>query len=339
MRVTMGSDVDSYRISPHKQPPVIVIALPRNSIRPRHLVLTVKVSQSTVAGQKSHRVTDVRTIFGKADGETWRLITVESNHMLITQTKLLGARFWLLPFLACLALVDRGLSAPSGGDSIISQMHARYQKDWYDTMVFSQKNTTYNADGTSKIEMWYERGLLPGKLRIDVGAPADGNAMIMNDGQLYTFQHGTRADSRPLRSLALLLGFDVYRQPPEVTLAQLKHEGIDTSKMHRDTWQGEAVYVVGADKGDVSSKQFWVEVRRLLCVRVIQPDTRKPGSLADIRFLDYRQQPRGWIAARIEVRHDDQLVFSEEYSNIATGQPLDAALFDPEHFQPSTASP
>jgi hypothetical protein len=258
---------------------------------------------------------------------------------MITKTKLIGARNWLLPLLPCLALLDTAFAGPSGGDYVISQMHARYQDSWYDTMLFGQKNTTYNADGTTKVEMWYERGLLPGKLRIDMGAPADGNAMIMNDGQLYTFQHGTRADSRPLRSLALVLGFDVYRQPPEVTIAQLKREGIDTSKMHRDTWQGEAVYVVGADKGDVSSKQFWVEMRRLLCVRVIQPDTRKPGSLADIRFLDYRAQPRGWIAARIEVRHDDKLIFSEEYSNIVTGQPLDAALFDPEHFQVSAASP
>jgi len=244
-----------------------------------------------------------------------------------------------MPLLACFALMDAAHAAPPGGDSVINQMHARYQNEWYDTMLFNQKNTTYNADGTTKVELWYERGLLPGKLRIDIGDPADGNAMIMNDGQLYTFQHGARADSRPLRSLALVLGFDVYRQPAELTLAQLQHEGIDTFKMHRDTWQGEAVYVVGADKGDVSSKQFWVEIKRLLCVRVIQPDPRKPGSLADIRFLDYRVQPHGWIAARIEVRHDDQLTFSEEYSNVATGQPLDAAWFDPEHFKVSAAPP
>jgi hypothetical protein len=258
---------------------------------------------------------------------------------MITVTKFRGVWNWLLPLLACLTLLDTAHAGPSGGESVITQMHARYQHAWYDTMQFSQKNITFNADGTTKVDMWYERGLLPGKLRIDMGAPADRNAMIMNDGQLFTFQNGTRADSRPLGSLALILGFDVYRQPPEVTLSQLKREGIDTSKMHRDTWQGEAVYVVGADKGDVSSKQFWVEIKRLLCVRVIQPDTRKPGSLADIRFLDYRAQPKGWIAARIEVRHDDELIFSEEYSNIATDQPLDAALFDPEHFQVSAALP
>jgi hypothetical protein len=223
--------------------------------------------------------------------------------------------------------------AGTNGESIISQMHARYQGDWYDTMVFGQKTTTYADDGTAKIEMWYERGLLPGRLRIDVSPAADGNAMIMNDGRLYTYKNGALADSRPFRGLALVMGFDVYRQSPEATVAQLKAEGIDTSKMHRDHWKGEDVYVIGADKGDMSSKQFWVEKKRLLCVRIIQPDSRKPGSLADIRFLDYRKQPRGWIAARIEVRHDDKVAFSEEYSDISTGSPLDPAIFDPEHFQ------
>ncbi len=232
----------------------------------------------------------------------------------------------LLP--ACLA----ACSAFANGDSVVTQMHARYQGAWYDTMLFNQKNTTYGDDGTKKIEMWYERGLLPGRLRIDIGNPADGNAMIMNDGQLYTIKNGALADVRPLRSLALVLGFDVYLQPPETTLAQLKGEGIDTSKVHRDTWQGEAVYVVGADKGDLASTQFWVEVKRLLCVRVLQPDARMAGSTADIRFLDFRPQAHGWIAARIEVHHEDRLAFSEEYADIKTGVTLDPAVFDPHHY-------
>ena len=253
--------------------------------------------------------------------------------------KVTGLGNWLLLLVACFAFRDMALAAPPDAEAVINQMHTRYQSAWYDTMIFSQKATTYNADGTTKVETWYERGLLPGRLRIDIGAPADGNAMIMNDGKLSTFHNGTQTDSRPYVNLLLLLGFDVYRQPTEATLAQLQGEGIDTSKVHRDTWQGEAVYVVGADKDDVTSKQFWVEIKRLLCVRVIQPDRRKPDSISDIRFLDYRAQPHGWIAARMEFRRDGQLTFTEEYSDIATGKPVDSRLFDSEHFQVLTTSP
>jgi hypothetical protein len=248
----------------------------------------------------------------------------------MTQSSL--ARNGLLVLLAQLIL-SSATYAEAAGEAIISQMYARYHGKWYETMAFDQKNTTYNDDGTTKIDLWYERGLLPGKLRIDVSPAADGNAMIMSDGHLHTFKSGTLADSRPFRGLALVLGFDVYLQSPAATIAQLEGEGVDTSKMHVDNWQGEPVFVVGADKGDTSRKQFWVEKKRLLCVRIVQPDTRKPGAVADIRFLDYREQPHGWIAARIEVRHGETLAFSEEYSNIRTGLPLDAAIFDPQHFQ------
>jgi len=61
-------------------------------------------------------------------------------------------------------------------------MHDRYAKTWYDTLTFTQKSTTYNPDGTTKIETWYEAALLPGKLRIDIGPPADGRAYLLVDG-------------------------------------------------------------------------------------------------------------------------------------------------------------
>src|ERR1700761_7930647 len=94
------------------------------------------------------------------------------------------------PLLAYFACFDTAFAAAPGADAIIKEMHARYQNAWYDSMIFSQEAKTYNADGTTKVETWYEQGLLPGKLRIDIGAAADGNAMIMNDGRLTTFHNG-----------------------------------------------------------------------------------------------------------------------------------------------------
>lgn len=228
-----------------------------------------------------------------------------------------------------------GLSAAelSTGDALIRAMHGRYQHDWYSTLKFEQKSTTYNPDGTTKVETWYEAALLPGKLRIDVGPPADGNTRIITDGRVYVFQNGKLTNSRPYVNLLLLLGFDVYGQPPEATLGQLKQEGIDTSKLHEDTWQGEPVYVVGAAEGDVTSKQFWIEKKRLLFLRLIEPDPREPSKLADIRFLKYRRLAHGWLAERVEVHQEGRLTFSEDYSAVETGIPLDPSLFDPKAFE------
>jgi hypothetical protein len=221
----------------------------------------------------------------------------------------------------------------TGGEAVVREMHARYEKSWYDTMKFIQKSTTYNPDGTTKVETWYEAAILPGKLRIDFGSPSDGNTALLTGGKAFLFQNGKLKTTRPQLNMLLVLGFDVYRQSPETTLAQLKQEGFNVDKFHEDSWQGEPAYVVGADKGDLQSKQFWVEKRRLLFVRIIEPDSRDPNRLDDIRFTDYRQLTRGLIAARVEVHSEGKLVFTEDYSEIQTDLKLDPAFFDPKQVE------
>ena len=149
---------------------------------------------------------------------------------------------------------------------------------------------------------------------------------------LTLFQNGKVSATRPLVNLLLVLGFDVYRQGPEITTHLLKEQGIDLTKWHEDTWEGQPVYVVGAEKGDLRSKQFWVEKNRLLFVRLIEPATADPKKLEDIRFADYRQLRIGWIAARVEVHVDDKMVFTEEYSDIKINMKLDPNLFDSKQF-------
>jgi hypothetical protein len=145
--------------------------------------------------------------------------------------------------------------------------------------------------------------------------------------------------SRPFVHILLVLGFDVYRQKAETTIDQVKKQTFDVSKMHEDTWEGQPVYVVGADQGDLKSKQFWVEKERLLFVRLIQPNEREPARINDTRFTDYRQLSVGFVAARVEFYLDGKNVFSEIYSNIKVNAKLDPALFDPKQFKPSKRKP
>ena len=225
-----------------------------------------------------------------------------------------------------------GSEAIQNGEALVRAMHARYENTWYETTTFTQKSTTYNPDGTTKVATWYEAASLPGKLRIDFGEPSEGNAAILVDNTAYFFQKGQQASTRPYMNMLLVLGFDVYRQSPEATLAELKQEGIDVTKFHEEEWQGEPTYVVGADKGDLKSKQFWVEKKRLLFVRIIEPDQKDPNVAEDTRFTDYRPAGKAFIAARVEVYHEGKLVFTEEYTEIKTGMKLDPATFDPVKF-------
>lgn len=218
------------------------------------------------------------------------------------------------------------------GEAVLRAMHERYQNNWYETLTFTQKSTTHNADGTEKSEIWHEALLLPGKLRIDIGPLADGNGALVADGAYTSFKEGKVAATRPFVHMLLVLGFDVYRQAPQVTIDQVKGQGFDLSKFREDTWEGEPVYVVGAAKGDLKSKQFWIEKKRLLFLRLIQPDRSDPSKTSESRFADYRQLPVGLVAARVEFFVEDKNVFSEEYSEIVPNPRLDPAIFDPKQF-------
>jgi outer membrane lipoprotein-sorting protein len=218
------------------------------------------------------------------------------------------------------------------GEDLLRAMHARYEASWYKTLTFTQKSTTYKTDGTSTAETWYEAALLPGKLRIDIGPAANGNGYVMVDGTATVVKGDKITGTFPLVNILLVLGFDVYTQDPDTTTKVVKGEGYDLSKLREDTWEGHPAYVVGAGKGDLASKQFWVAKDTLLFVRVIEPARSDPKKVDDVRFMDYRPLAGAWVAARVEVHSEDKLVFSEDYTDIQANVKLAPAVFDPQQF-------
>ena len=133
-------------------------------------------------------------------------------------------------------------------------------------------------------------------------------------------------------NMLLVFGFDVYRQDPEATVKVVKGEGYDLSKLREDSWEGKPAYVVGAEKGDLKSKQFWVAKDTLLFVREIEPARDDASKLDDIRFVHYQTLAGAWIAAGVEVYSDGKKVFSEDYSDIQANVKLEPNVFDPEKF-------
>jgi hypothetical protein len=238
----------------------------------------------------------------------------------------------LITFLLMFTLARAQEIEIKNGEAVLRAMHDRYKTSWYDTLTFTQKSTTYNPDGTTKVETWYEAALLPGKLRIDIGPPTDGNGYVMVDGILTIVKDDKITGTKPRVNMLLVLGFDVYRQDPQTTIDVVRGQGYDLTKLREDTWQGRPVYVVGADKGDLQSRQFWVEKDTLLFVREMEPSRTDPKTVNDIRFTDYRNLAGGWVAARVEIHAGDKMVFSEEYSDIQANVKLDPAVFDPSQF-------
>ncbi len=245
--------------------------------------------------------------------------------------------FLLLLFLLFLAAqgFSQSISTPA---QLVQAMHDRYANIWYHSLSFEQQSITHKPDGSEFTELWHEALLLPGHLRVDIGDRSAGNAMLFTNNRIYILRSGKLAQERDYIHPLLVLGFDVYAQPVDTTMQQLKDLHFDLSLLHEESFDGRLTYVVGAKPGDLRTLQFWVDKERLYFVRMIEPSQKEPGKIQDVRFGDYKHvEGGGWLAEHVEVFSDGKLVFEERYSDVKVNPPLKNDLFDPKQFGQTAA--
>jgi hypothetical protein len=217
---------------------------------------------------------------------------------------------------------------PHTGRELITAMHDRYAGQWYRTLTFVQRNTATGQDGKVEHSVWREYALLPSRLRIEFEPVSQGKGFLFVRDSEYDFDADTLARAVPLVHPLMVLGFDVYLQPIERTLAQLQQLGVDLGVVRDDSLDGRAVYVVGARAGDLHSLQFWVDRERLLFVRLLQPGRRDTTLTADTRFNKYQRQGKTWLSAEVQFLVNGHERWLEQYTEIQTDVPLGDELFD-----------
>lgn len=236
-----------------------------------------------------------------------------------------------LLFLSLLIAMPVYAAKIQNGEQLIAAMYKKHNAKWYRTLTFVQKTTRFRPDGTSSVETWYEAMSAPGKLRIDFAPLEKGNGLMFVDGNQHSFRDGKLANSQPSVHPLMVLGFDVYLQPVDKTINQLKELKMDLSLLREDSWQGKPVYVVGAKQGDLRSPQFWIDKKNLLFVRLLQPTGKDKTSFQEILFNKYQKvKGGGWIAPEVIFNVDNKMVLLEEYSNMQAGISLNSDLFDPQ---------
>lgn len=238
-----------------------------------------------------------------------------------------------LPLLAAALLATTPLAPadtlPRDGTGVLQRMHERYEGKWYRTLTFIQTTSFPNRPA----ETWYEAGAIPGKLRIDVAPIDSGNAFMYVGDSLVMFRGGKRVRAVKDRNLLMTLAFDVYGQPVATTAAQLREAGVDMNKVHASAWQERPVWVVGAEPGDTTSAQFWIDQERLLFVRLLEPQ-RNPNTpdaapaILDVEFNRYEPLAGGWIAPEVIIRVNGAEVMREVYRDIRADVALPAELYD-----------
>ncbi len=200
------------------------------------------------------------------------------------------------------------------------------------TLTFVQESIFHRPDGSVDTTTWYEAATM-GKLRIDFAPIEDGNGVLYAEGKRYVFQGGTLVNERPEVNPLQLLLMDIFMQPAEQTIEGLDTLGFDLSKLHETTFNNRPVYVVGADAGDESAKQFWVDQEHFHTVRVIDKVGPNGSATLDAQVTGFEDVHGFLHENEILIYVNGNLAQEEKYSNIRTGIDLDESLFDPTNWR------
>lgn len=213
------------------------------------------------------------------------------------------------------------------GYRVLARMHAAYAGKWYSSIVFVQKTSLVRANGTRDTTTWYESLKGPDLLRIDFGEPKAGRGVIFTAESSFVFRDGRLSRSAAEGNPFLPLVMGVYLEPVDVAARGAVHHGFDLTKAHRAMWAGKPVYVVGAaSDADTAAAQFWVDVDRLLVVRMRVP-VSPGGAPLDIRLDDYVPVEGGWLATRVTIARAGTPVQLEEYTEWSDGVAVPDSLF------------
>jgi hypothetical protein len=219
-------------------------------------------------------------------------------------------------------------NADTTGADIVRAMHDRYAGAWYENLALVQTVKYYDrATGAfDSARVWYESIQLPGRVRSDVAPLDGGNSEVFDNGTWTVIRADTVARSNPGPHPLLLLGFDVYLQPVDHTIAALENFGIDLAKMRRDRWQGRDVYVVGSASSDDTARQFWIDKERLVFVRLVLTNPRT-NAVRDIRFDAYERLGGGWIATEVVFMTNGRTDIHERYDYWTIDVEFEPSLF------------
>jgi len=218
-----------------------------------------------------------------------------------------------------------GPTPPANARELVRAMYQRYEGKWYRNLRLVQKVKVFQGGKQIREEVWKETLQLPGRVRSEIGEAAAGNAEIYVDGIYHWFRKGELVKKAPYVHTVLLLGFDVYCQPAETTIARLQEVQIDLDRIYATTWKGRPVYVVGAAKGDETSNQFWVDREHLYYVREIR---RVGQNLREVEMNKYERLGGGWIATELVFKRNGEVATTEEYLTYGVPDAISPGTFE-----------
>ena len=218
-----------------------------------------------------------------------------------------------------------GQSKISNTIELISTMHSKYAKSWYESVTFSQRAIFYKNGQVDREEIWHEAIKMPDKLIIKFNKMDGGEGILFMADSQYVFKENRIVQSGKKIHDLMVLGFSVYNNSPEVTLGKMKECGFDIDKFTVETQDDSTFYVVGSDEA-----RFWIESKTLLFTKLQKRG--KDGTLSEVIFKEYIPLKGGWIETEVLFLRSGKLNLRELYYDVQSPKKLSNDLFKIENF-------
>lgn len=210
---------------------------------------------------------------------------------------------------------------------MVQQMYAKHAAGFRKNLSFVQQTGFYRNDSLVRTATWYEVLVYPDKLRIDIDDPAAGNSIFFVNDSVYRFQGNVlKSRSYQPHDLLFVIG-GMYSFPLKEVYNRLKSIGYDTKKSFETTWKGRPVIVIGTDKAETESNQFWVDKEKLVTVRILN---NKDGQKTEIVCGDHIQLGNGWCETSVEFYVNGQLRQTEKYHDLKENINVDMEYLNPD---------
>lgn len=216
--------------------------------------------------------------------------------------------------------------APRSGLEVIGWMRRAHPSRELKRLAFTMRATRTTKDTSEQRSRAY--ALLPGKMRVEAMPKSARTGTVRDRQRLAVFRRGRRVATTNRVDLRTLLSYDVFAQASDTTIMWLDTARVRFGLVRRDRFDGRSVWVVGAEKDDLTSSQFWVDADEWRVVRVIQREPRTPSVISDVRFVEYTEFLDVPVPTRIEIWRDGQLVETQELSEFAVNPTLPRSAFD-----------
>ncbi|WP_345164048.1 hypothetical protein [Nibribacter koreensis] len=217
------------------------------------------------------------------------------------------------------------------GQEVIAKMHKEYAGKFDPYFTFDQTAIFYNAAGeVTKKEVWHEAIAFPGKLVIKFNEFEAGNGVLFKEDSQFVFKNNALQNQMRRVHDVLVLGFDVYHQPADRTVAQMQEAGFDLSKVFKTTWQGKKVYVVGVTSLDQKASHFIIDEQKLWLLKTVRQTGENQTA---VELKGYQKLKGNWIATDLTFSANGKTTLHELYYNMKFPKSLPTEMFTVEGFK------